>query len=166
MQVYVGTYAKYANGSLFGKHLDPSDYEDKQGFLDACLELHKDESDPELMFQDHEGIPSGMISESSISEELWDFIDLVEHEQDVVQAYHENLDGTVAMHEILEACTGVHDSEADWAEDWLVDSGDLAQVPERLRYYFDFAAYARDCRLSGDVDFAHYNGQVYVFVGL
>ena len=34
-RVYVGTYARYNNGSLFGKWLDLSDYSDKDEFLEA-----------------------------------------------------------------------------------------------------------------------------------
>ena len=48
-RVYVGTYAKYNNGSLFGKWLDLSDYSDKDEFLEACRELHEDEQDPEFI---------------------------------------------------------------------------------------------------------------------
>lgn len=51
------TYARYNNGSLFGKWLDLSDYSDKDEFLEACRKLHKDEQDPEYMFQDYENIP-------------------------------------------------------------------------------------------------------------
>lgn len=32
-QIYVGTYAKYNNGSIFGKWLDLSDYSDKNEFF-------------------------------------------------------------------------------------------------------------------------------------
>ena len=39
-KVYVGTYAKYNNGSLFGAWLDLSDYSDKEEFYEACRELH------------------------------------------------------------------------------------------------------------------------------
>lgn len=46
--IYVGTYAKYNAGSLFGKWFDLSDFADKDEFLEACKELHKDEDDPEL----------------------------------------------------------------------------------------------------------------------
>ena len=46
-RIYVGTYAQYNNGSLFGEWLDLSDYSDKDDFLEACAELHKDEQDPE-----------------------------------------------------------------------------------------------------------------------
>ena len=42
-KVYVGTYAKYNNGSLSGAWLDLSDYSDKEEFYEACRELHKDE---------------------------------------------------------------------------------------------------------------------------
>ena len=51
-KVYVGTYAKYNKGSLYGKWLDLSDYEDRDEFYEACRQLHKDESNPEFMFQD------------------------------------------------------------------------------------------------------------------
>ena len=44
-KVYVGTYAKYNNGSLSGAWLDLSDYSDKEEFYEACRELHKDEED-------------------------------------------------------------------------------------------------------------------------
>ncbi len=55
-RIYVGTYAKYNEGSIFGKWLDLSDYSDKDEFYETCRELHKDEEDPELMFQDWEYI--------------------------------------------------------------------------------------------------------------
>ena len=37
-RVYVGTYGKYNNGSLFGAWLDLSDYSDKEDFYEACRE--------------------------------------------------------------------------------------------------------------------------------
>lgn len=49
-KVYVGTYAKYNNGSLSGAWLDLSDYSDKEEFYEACRELHKDEEDAEYMY--------------------------------------------------------------------------------------------------------------------
>ena len=60
-RIYVGTYAKYNNGSIQGEWLDLDDYTDKSDFIQACLELHDDEEDPELMFQDWENIPVALI---------------------------------------------------------------------------------------------------------
>lgn len=71
MAVYVGTYHKYNCGSIAGKWLKLADYANKDEFIKACRELHKDEADPELMFQDYENIPSWMIGESFIDAEIW-----------------------------------------------------------------------------------------------
>lgn len=79
--VYVGTYRKYNNGSLEGAWLKLADYANKDEFLKACMELHKDESDPELMFQDWENVPEWMISESSIDAKLWGYVEPEEAER-------------------------------------------------------------------------------------
>ena len=42
--VYVGTYAKYNNGSLSGAWLNLSDYSDKEEFYEACRELQPPET--------------------------------------------------------------------------------------------------------------------------
>ncbi|WP_052045006.1 antirestriction protein ArdA [Prevotella amnii] len=68
---YVGTYGKYASGSIAGKWLQLSKYESKNEFLQTCKRLHKDESDPEFMFQDYENVSDSMIGESFISDEIW-----------------------------------------------------------------------------------------------
>lgn len=68
---YVGTYGKYNSGSIAGKWLQFSKYESKNEFLQTCKRLHKDESDPEFMFQDFENVPDSMIGESFISDEIW-----------------------------------------------------------------------------------------------
>lgn len=54
MKVYVGTYHKYNCDSLDCKWFDLDDYVSYEDFIDDCLEFHKDEDDPELMFQDYE----------------------------------------------------------------------------------------------------------------
>lgn len=77
-RVYVGTYNKYNNGSLFGKWLDLSDYSDKDEFLEACRKLHEDEQDPEFMFQDIENIPEALISESWLSDNFFELRDAIE----------------------------------------------------------------------------------------
>lgn len=48
-KIYVGTYSKYNNGSIDGKWITISDYNTYEEFVDACRELHSDESDPEFM---------------------------------------------------------------------------------------------------------------------
>ena len=39
---------------------------------------------------------------------------------------------------------GRYDSETNYAEQYLDDTGTLDQIPENLRYYFDVGRFARD----------------------
>lgn len=77
-RIYVGTYAKYNSGSLEGKWLDLSDYSDAAEFMKACMELHADEADPELMFQDYEGFPADLYGESMSEDEIQAIYDAIE----------------------------------------------------------------------------------------
>ena len=76
-RIYVGTYAKYNEGSIFGKWMDLSDYSDIAEFYDTCRKLHGDETDPELMFQDWENIPSALIGESWLAENIFEVIEAI-----------------------------------------------------------------------------------------
>ncbi len=89
-RVYVGTYGKYNNGSLFGAWLDLSDYADKEEFYETCRELHKDEEDAKYMFQDWEfqdweNVPEGLIGKSWISGNFFTLRDAVEKLGDTEQ---------------------------------------------------------------------------------
>lgn len=72
-KIYVGTYKKYNEGSIFGEWLNLSNYNDLEEFYNACKELHKDEHDPEFMFQDYEtpDLLKEYISESYIDENIF-----------------------------------------------------------------------------------------------
>ena len=55
--VYVGTYGKYASGTLRGVWLDLTTFADYDEFLAVCRYIHRDEADPEFMAQASEGFP-------------------------------------------------------------------------------------------------------------
>lgn len=59
-RVYVGTYAKYNNGSIAGGWISLAECENYGQFLAKCKSLHKNESNPEFMIQDCEGFPDGL----------------------------------------------------------------------------------------------------------
>jgi len=123
-KVYVGTYAKYNNGSISGEWLTLSNYVDAEDFLIACQELHQDEHDPEFMFQDIDGEHFGMISESSIDDSLWELINtLDDDEAEIYAAYRKNFDGSWA--ECQDAYSGKYDSDEAFAEDMAEQCGML-----------------------------------------
>jgi antirestriction protein/predicted RNA binding protein with dsRBD fold (UPF0201 family) len=136
-RVYVGTYGKYAGGSIEGKWLNLEDYADKEDFLKACAELHKDEADPELMFQDFEGFPEEYYSESSISDELWDWLELDEEDRELLAVYQDKvLGGKADIDQAREAFAGKAKSESDWVYDHLEDMGGVKDMPEESLVHY------------------------------
>jgi antirestriction protein len=148
MRIYVGTYAKYNDGNLFGKWLDLADYNDKDEFYEACKELHADEEDPELMFQDWEEIPHALVSECSIDPVCWDLMKAFdEHDEDAVRAY---------IKCFQDRYYGEYSSWTDLAEQLLEETGGLDQIPEHLRYYFDYEKYGQNLRCDFCEEDGHY----------
>ncbi|EIN0623277.1 TPA: antirestriction protein ArdA [Escherichia coli] len=161
--VYVGTYAKYNNGSIAGKWVNLlDDVTDCDDFYEKIAELHSDEADPEFMFQDYENMPRGIVSETSIN---WDYIDglrrvLEENNEEWAEAYAlfvENFHDT-DVENFYESYSGTADSEADYAEQLLDDTGELNAIPKNLRYYFDYEKFARDLFIN---DYTFIDGHVF-----
>lgn len=150
--VYVGTYAKYNSGSIFGKWLKLSDYTDKEEFYEACHELHSDEEDPEFMFQDYENIPEGLISECSISDNIFEIIEafesLGESQREPFMIWCNNGHRSLSEEDIDDLISafesdyiGEYDSEEDFAMELIEERHDLTDFAKQ---YFDYEAYARD----------------------
>lgn len=155
-RIYVGTYAKYNNSSIFGKWLDLSDYSDKDEFYDACRQLHYNEPDAEFMFQDWENIPSALIGESWLSDNIFTVIEAVsalnENEQDAFSLWldHGSHDiDTDDIDDLLDSFRNDYLGEFDDEEDYafhIVD--ECYELPEISLQYFDYAKFARDLFLS------------------
>lgn len=146
-RVYVGTYGKYNSGSLKGKWVDLSDFSSKTEFYNYIKELHSDEVDPEFMFQDWEGIPSSLIDESWISDDLWTTYlnsDLTDEEKEDFQAFSNYYGEGATIEQFRDSYRGRWDSEEAFVEDWVDSIGLLDSIPEELRYYFDYEKYTQD----------------------
>ncbi|NIF24032.1 antirestriction protein ArdA [Candidatus Pantoea multigeneris] len=150
--VYVGTWHKYNCGSIYGKWFDLLEFDDKESFLAACLALHADEADPELMFQDWEGFPGDKGAECSID---WDFIEAFREarnngmEAAFLAWLQTGADGNYQAFESAYLCEA--ESEEAYAIETVSDNGLLDSMPSNLRGYFDYEAYARDLFMDGYV---------------
>lgn len=166
-KLYVGTYGKYAAGSIDGAWLTLNDYDTLEDFLEACKELHKDEQDPEFMFQDCEGPTFGMYSECSVSPELFKACKAMDlaaangYEADAMEAFLELRqrdledyeDADEILDEFQEAYFGHFDDDYDLGYYCATECGRL-DIPEDLEPYFDYEKYGRDCSF----DFSELNG--------
>ena len=151
-RVYVGTYNKYNSGSLFGKWLDLFDYWDKDEFMEACRELHKDEQDPEFMFQDYENIPEALITECWLSDKFFELRDAIEKlsetEQEAFFVWCDHHNSDISEEEADDLISsfeyeyqGEYKDEEDYAYEIVEVCYDL---PEFAKTYFDYSAFARD----------------------
>ncbi|HDD9130808.1 antirestriction protein ArdA [Escherichia marmotae] len=147
--VYVGTWRKYNGGSIAGRWFDLTSFDDERGFFEACRELHQDEADPELMFQDYEGFPGNMASECHIN---WAYVEGFRQARDegCEEAYRLWVEdtGETDFDRFRDAWLGTADSEEVFAIEFVNDSGMLAGIPDEIARYFDYKAYARDLFLD------------------
>lgn len=68
-KVYVGTYAKYNNGSISGGWISLKSCKNYDDFIKKCYALHSDERESELMVQDTDDFPDGLSCGERFGEE-------------------------------------------------------------------------------------------------
>lgn len=162
--VYVGTFAKYAGGSLAGAWMNLADYDSKEEFLEACSSLHADEEAPEFMYQDWENIPSDLVSEYGVSPALFELMALLsEDEEEAFTQWADCRGGDItenpskSVENFRDQFCGEWESEEDYAEE-LFNELYAYEIPEGIRCYIDYAKFARDLFMS---DYDYYSGYVF-----
>ena len=162
--VYVGTYGKYNNGSLEGAWVNLDDFSSREEFLRYCIkELHANERDVELMFQDYENIPEGFIGESYISDKLWDFIN-IDEPWELKMAVAEGLGNPEEAINVLESGDYRVFWGCDSVEDIVYEYLDEGIMPANPEAYFDYERFGHDCSFDGP--FNEENESIYEEFGL
>lgn len=148
--IYVSTYAKYNNSSLYGKWLNIGDYSDYDELQVAMLELHKDESDPEFMLQDYEGCELfeklGLIGESFLSPEIYDIAEQINESEYDIEVFEACADclGRIDFQSLYEYVNnfyyGEYESDEDFVQ-WLYED-DAFTIPNWV--VIDWEATARN----------------------
>jgi len=153
--LYVGTYKKYNEGSLFGMWIDLEMFTDAEDFFKVCDMLHEDEQFPEFMFQDFQGFPEEFYHESMSVDDvqkILDYLQLSDDEKEMLDAYCECFgddleDFDDLLDKARERNCGQWDSFQDFADnmaDEEICCHSLGQSTEFFERYFDYKAYARD----------------------
>lgn len=126
IRLYVGTYKKYNEGSLFGEWVELTDYSSIEELYQHFAELHSDEDDPEYMFQDWEApeLFKNMIGESYLNENIYEAIEAIQnasYEMEVYEAYAYCFGAGDDIAELIEnaeeSYQGEFDSDEDFAEE-------------------------------------------------
>lgn len=152
-KLYCGTYHKYNSGSIAGKWMDMTEYDDAEEFFKACAELHKDENDPEFMFQDFECFPENLYSESMSTKDVEAVIayaKLDEEQRELVADFCEATGESFGTYDIeqIESSLMFTSNPNDWGSveeqfgyDW---AGSMITIPEEIQPYFDYKRYGED----------------------
>jgi len=130
--IYVGTYKKYNHGDLFGNWLDLENFSDTKEFYAACKKLHADEHDPELMFQDWEGIPDNLISECHLDEDFFDYMEAVKTSHLDLEVFLAGAALSIPYDKIEEAYHGEWSSDKDFVMNWVDDMWDIGDLPSYI----------------------------------
>ena len=150
MNIYVGTYAKYNNGSIYGEWVDITKYNTIESFYEKCENIHKDELDPEYMFQDYEYIPKNLVSESWISKAVFQIIKLVKDKDERIafleyidnKGYnYESDDIDEAYNNFKESFVGKYSNMQDYFDEELDERLNNELEDNDLRYYINYKQY-------------------------
>jgi antirestriction protein len=153
MKAYVGTYNKYNNGSIAGAWVDLTEFSNYSDFIDYCNNLHSDESDPELMFQDFEG-PKGLYSESDLSE-VYDYLDALDRSGIDADAFQAGYSLSIPLDSIADAYYGQYRNDSDFAYEY---ADQLGLIPDNVwpRNCIDWHQAARELMCDFIEENGHY----------
>lgn len=167
-KLYVGTYHKYNCGSIAGEWVTLTNFKDVAEFYAYCAEIHKDEDDPEFMFQDYENLPRSFYSECSIDGNFWEFAAAlteqdIDYETFCAWANHFGSDLTEdAVSNFCASFCGNYDSEKDFAEEIAEENGwfKAMETAGINASYFDIDQFTYDLFDVGEYSFI--GGAVYL----
>ena len=143
---------------------DVTDWDDIKAQLGAFLGVEPESLD-EILCADIEGIARHFYASNCDSFDLKNWLEFKEQleathlDVEVIEAYLDNMGtyGGVDISDIEDCYYGEFDDFTDFAHHLMEETGDLDQIPENLRYYFDFEAFGRDL----SYDFFESNGHFF-----
>jgi antirestriction protein len=162
-RVYVGTYGKYNRGSLGGSWVDLERFAgDRDAFLAYCAEIHKDEHDPEIMFQDFEGFPREFYNESHLPERLFEWLEMTEDDRDLLARYVDATgDDGAELRDAQDRYAGTYRDGAEFAETMAEEWGD---IPKDLPAWISIDwEHSWEGGLRFDYSTSEHNGETWFF---
>ncbi|MFP3833146.1 antirestriction protein ArdA [Chryseobacterium sp. SIMBA_028] len=160
--IYCGTYAKYNNGSLYGKWFNLADYSDYDELIGAMKELHEDEHDFEFMLQDYENCSFfeklGLIEESYLSNEIFEIAEQINdsgYDLEIFEAYLDcigKMDFQSIYKGVVDYYTGEYSSDEDFVQYLYED--DTFNIPNWV--VIDWEATARSIMFDYFESGGHY----------
>lgn len=150
-RIYVACLAAYNSGYLHGRWIDAA--QDAWAIYDdvkAMLATSPIEDAEEWAIHDYEGFGNVRISEYASFDHVSGLAAFIEEHGELGLAVLDYTQGEIEeAREVLEdRYLGTYEELADYVQQVTEDS---TTIPQRLAYYIDWQAMARDAEMSGDV---------------
>ena len=169
--IYVASLPDYNAGILYGSWINLEDCEDLEDLQNCVFNILAEsptakkegrKTAEEFAIHDFEGFPEGIISENSSLSEVWQIYEefMQAKEEDNLEAfevYASEFDD-INYQNFLDKYCGCFESEEDFAESLLQETGLFKDIDPVLERYFDYEAYARDLFMG---DYAFISGYVF-----
>ena len=168
--IYVGTYAKYNNGNIYGMWIDLNKVGDADEFFEVCTKLHSDEDDPEFMMQDFQGFPKFLYDESMNKEDvqkILDWISLKKSDQEILEDYVDYKGELDDVYDTLrEAKDRFIGTNLDEVVHNCVVNGILSNIPDQktrdiVETYFKYDEYERE--IMNDIIIGEIHGNIFSY---
>ena len=145
-RIYIASLADYNAGRLHGRWIDLSGKtaDEVKEEIKAMLKESKEPIAEEWAIHDYE-LGGLRISEYESIDTLVEIAEMLSEHGEAWADYAGYVGVEYATKDAFEeAYCGQYHSEKEYAEQLLDELGELDSIPEHLRYYFDYDAYARD----------------------
>lgn len=166
-RIYIACLASYNNGLLHGAWVDAEDVDVIEKGIAAVLSSSPTEGAEEYAIHDHEGFGPLDIREYEDIETVAQAGAFITKHGAVGAAWLSNQGYGEPRDDIEDNFNdqyqGAHKDIADFAEQLLEDTGALSEIPESLRYYFDFEKYAHYLECGGYYYTLDVDGECHVF---
>ncbi len=148
-KIYVACLASYNAGVLYGEWFDVDI--DADDLAEQITVMLADSSSPgaeEYAIHDHDGFCGVEIGEYSSLAEVCQAAELIEKHGAIFGAACSAFGSVNEAINAMERYCGAYDSAADYAEGYAEDCGDLANVPNQIRYAINWSHYADNLCLT------------------
>jgi antirestriction protein len=164
-RIYVACLGAYNGGRLHGEWIDADQSaDDIHEAIKQMLSRSPEPGAEEWAIHDHDNFQGISISESQSVATVVEIAELLrEHDTAGAVAYNYFNDLDDARKALADNYYGEWSSLADWAEEYLSDTGGLENVPESLRAYIDFERWAKDMEMGGDIFSVEVDGKLHIF---
>lgn len=165
-RIYVASVSDYNAGRLHGVWIDCLGKDEVALYaeINAMLARSSEEIAEEFAIHDYENFGGLKLSEYEGIAQIAAYADLIEEHGELVTHFITYFGHTEeqAAEEFADAYCGHHQSFRDFSDD-LFDELYAHDIPEGLRCYIDYAAFARDLEITDYTAIEASGGGVYVF---